>query len=59
MKNGKTNGKSVVIIGLVLLVAVLAMWVLADTLYSVGLFIGAGIAIGGLILMMNEKKKAA
>lgn len=58
MQESKSNGKSLAIIGLVLLVALIVFWLITDTFFMVGMFIALGVSIGGLVLMMRERQTA-
>lgn len=55
MQSSKSNGRTIAAIGAVLFVALMVFWLVADTLFTVGIFVSLGLAIGGLILMMKER----
>lgn len=56
MQGSNSNGKNLVVIGLVLLVAILVMWLITDTFFTIGLFVSIGVMIGGLILTKRGRK---
>ena len=59
MQGSRSNGKSIAMIGIVALVAVLALWLITDTLFTIGLIVAVGLFFGGMILMMMDSRKAA
>jgi hypothetical protein len=45
-------------VGIVVVIVVLAIWLITDTLFQLGIIVGAGMFFGGLIVMMMDKRKA-
>ena len=59
MQGSRSNGMTLTMVGIVIVVAVLALWLVTDTLFQIGIIVGSGMFFGGLILMMMDKRKAA
>ena len=58
MQKSRSNGMTMVMVGIVVVIAVLAYWLISDTLFQLGIIVGAGMFFGGLILMMMDKRRA-
>jgi uncharacterized transporter YbjL len=59
MQGSRSNGMTLTMVGIVIVIAVLAIWLITDTLFQIGIIVGAGMFFGGLILTMMDKRKAA
>jgi hypothetical protein len=59
MQKSRSNGMTLAMVGSAVVIAVLAIWLITDTLFQLGIIVGAGMFFGGLIVMMMDKRKAA
>jgi hypothetical protein len=59
MQKSRSNGMTLAMVGIAVVIAVLAIWLITDTLFQLGIIVGAGMFFGGLIVMMMDKRKAA
>jgi hypothetical protein len=58
MQKSRSNGMTLAMVGIVVVIVVLAIWLITDTLFQLGIIVGSGMFFGGLIVMMMDKRKA-
>jgi len=59
MQGSRSSGLTLAMVGIVAIIVALALWLITDTLYQIGIIFGGGMFVGGLALVILDKRKAS